>query len=318
MDWYADLSRAEEVRELREELRRYLARHAEPDSDIGGALLVFTELLTNTFLHTGGPAWISVDWASETPRLTIRDLGPGFSFPELRDHDPLTEGGHGLRIASHIADKLRVAHRHAEGSVVSTELPVRRSTVTPQEPTAPTGSRPGSLPAPEEASADGLIGRESFLRALVVQLAQNLELEHGPAVAETAITRVGTDVGGRIEDEYRKARGIVDELTPEQMADLFVRLKGAIDGDFYVIEANEERIVLGNRRCPFGDVVRRAPALCQMTSSVFGGIASRNRGRSAVQLEERIAVGDPGCRVVVWLRGAPEHTIRFAHHYRER
>jgi hypothetical protein len=73
-----------------------------------------------------------------------------------------------------------------------------------------------------------------------------------------------------MEDEYRRARGILDTLAPEQIADLYVRLTAAIGGDFYVIEADEEKIVLGNRACPFGEVVRRAPGLCRMTSSVFG------------------------------------------------
>jgi hypothetical protein len=39
-----------------------------------------------------------------------------------------------------------------------------------------------------------------------------------------------------------------------------------------------------------------------MTSSVFGGIAARSAQREAtVRLEERIAVGDPRCRVVIAL-----------------
>jgi hypothetical protein len=58
-----------------------------------------------------------------------------------------------------------------------------------------------------------------------------------------------------MEEGYRAARCVTGRLSPEQMADLFVRLKGAMDGDFYVIDADERRIVLGNRRCPFGDDV---------------------------------------------------------------
>ena len=94
-------------------------------------------------------------------------------------------------------------------------------------------------------------------------------------------------------------------LSHGQIADVYVRLKAAIEGDFYIVEANERRIVLGNRACPFGEVVRRVPGLCRMTSSVFGGIAARNASGSTVVLEERIALGDPECRVVVWLT-APE------------
>jgi predicted ArsR family transcriptional regulator len=96
-----------------------------------------------------------------------------------------------------------------------------------------------------------------------------------------------------------------------------VRLKHAIDGGFSVVEATPERVVLENTRCPFGDAVLRSPALCRMTSSVFGGIAARNAGSDvAVLLEERIAVGDPGCRVVVSLTPPPQEAAAFAHHYR--
>ena len=65
------------------------------------------------------------------------------------------------------------------------------------------------------------------------------------------------------------------------------------------------------------DSVLRAPALCRMTSSVFGGIAARNTPNAvAVLLEERIAVGDPGCRVVVSLVPPADDAAAFAHHYR--
>jgi hypothetical protein len=44
-----------------------------------------------------------------------------------------------------------------------------------------------------------------------------------------------------------------------------------------------------------------------MTSSVFGGIAARNHGHAVVLLDERIAVGDPECRITVLL-GAGDRT----------
>jgi hypothetical protein len=130
------------------------------------------------------------------------------------------------------------------------------------------------------------------------------------------VAQVGTNVGFRMEEAYRAAEKITGRLTPKDMADLYVRLKAAIDGDFYVIDADERRIVLGNRRCPFGEVVRRQPGLCRMTSSVFGGIAARNRAAAAVVLEERIALGDPECRVVVWLDGSASPRPQGAHFYR--
>ena len=66
----------------------------------------------------------------------------------------------------------------------------------------------------------------------------------------------------------------------------------------------------------YGDVVKQAPTLCRMTSSVFGGIAARNNdGPVTVVLEERIAVGDPGCRVVVHLQPDPDAPDTFGHRY---
>lgn len=106
-------------------------------------------------------------------------------------------------------------------------------------------------------------------------------------------------------------------MSPEQLGDCYVRLKHAIDGGFRVVEHDERQIVLVNDRCPFGEAVMRAPALCRMTSSVFGGIAARNSEEPvAVLLEERIAVGDPGCRVVVALEGSADVDRNAAHVYR--
>ena len=71
--------------------------------------------------------------------------------------------------------------------------------------------------------------------------------------------------------------------------------------------------MLGNTQCPFGEFVRRATSLCRMTSSVFGGIAASSTGRpAAVDLQERIAVGDHGCRVVIDLMATSDSV---GHHY---
>ena len=95
-----------------------------------------------------------------------------------------------------------------------------------------------------------------------------------------------------------------------------MRLKHAIDGHFRVVEANTERIVLENTRCPFGDTVIRAPALCRMTSSVFGGIAASNSPSGAsVLLEERIAKAILDAALVVHLGPAPAEVEPFVHHY---
>jgi anti-sigma regulatory factor (Ser/Thr protein kinase)/predicted ArsR family transcriptional regulator len=312
VDVYFDATDVTAVSDLRVQLSAYFARHAAPDSDLEAADLAVGELLANAVRHAPGPAWIHVDWSAGRPRLEVHDLGPGFELrPSLPD-DPFASGGRGLFIVSHVTDDLAAAAKRAGGSKVSAVMPVERRVERSHDPPR---RRRDALPAPGEASADGTFGRESFLRALVVQLAETVESQSGPDAAEAAVAQVGADVGGRMEDEYRRARDIVDRLEPEQIADLYVRLKAAIGGDFYVIAADDEKIVLGNRACPFGEVVKRAPGLCRMTSSVFGGIAARNTGGASVVLEERIAVGDPECRVVVWLRGDKRGRWETAHEY---
>ena len=48
------------------------------------------------------------------------------------------------------------------------------------------------------------------------------------------------------------------------------------------------------------------PALCMMTSNVFGSISADNLGYSKVVIEQAIARGDTGCRVVAYLKPTPE------------
>lgn len=327
MDWYLDGDDPQGVSLLRREVMAYLRRHGQPESDFDAAELLFAEAVGNAVRHAGGPAWVSVTWQALQPLLEVHDLGDGFD-PELvriasrhplgpapvrSSLDTLPESGRGLFLITHLAPGMEAEAKAGGGMLVSVTLPVSKAPATSHDPPR---SRTGVLPSLSEAQGQGGFGRESFLRALVVQLAQAVEMLHGPAAAEAAVAQVAIDVGGQMEEEFRRAKAVVGRMTPEQLGECYVRLKHAIDGDFYVIEATEERIVLGNRRCPFGEVVQKAPALCRMTSGVFGGIAARNTDRGAsVLLEERIAVGDPGCRVVVYLDGTAGPDRPGAHGY---
>ena len=311
MDWYLDGRDTAAAVALRGEIGAYLRRHGDPDSDMASAEIAVSELLSNLPRHAPGPAWASLTWSGEAPVLEVRDLGPGFTL-DVGEVPPVDQtGGRGLFIASMLVQSLQTAARRSGGTVIRAVLDVRRPESPSYDPEPSVGSR---LPDLDETLPDGAFGKESFLRALVVQLAQALERNGGPALAEACVAQVGIDVGAQMEAEYRIAAAVVDRLDPSQLADCFVRLKHAIDGEFFVIEATEDRIVLGARTCPFGDVVQRAPALCRMTSAVFGGIAANSHGEASVTLEERIAVGDPQCRVVVQL--GPSDSPDAAHHYR--
>ena len=109
----------------------------------------------------------------------------------------------------------------------------------------------------------------------------------------------------------------VDRLSASQVAEVLVDLKRRIQGDFFVIEETPDRIVLGNRACPFGELVRDRPSLCMMTSNVFGYIAAQNLGYARVELNNTIAMGHPGCKVVVYLRPVAESGIGVREYFRD-
>jgi hypothetical protein len=154
-------------------------------------------------------------------------------------------------------------------------------------------------------SLDLPLERDLFLRTLVRELSGTLQDVVGLEEASGFISVVGQRIGDHINQSYTAALA-VERLTRPQVAAVLVDLKRRIRGDFYIIEESDEKIVLGNRACPFGDKVRDRPALCMMTSNVFGAIAAENLGYGKVALEQTIAQGHPGCRVVVYLKATPE------------
>lgn len=163
-------------------------------------------------------------------------------------------------------------------------------------------------------AADIPLDRDVFLRSLLRELAGTLQDVIGLEEASGFISIVGQRIGDEINESYRKALN-VDHLSRGQVAQVMVDLKRRINGNFYVIEETDEKIVLGNNRCPFGDKVIGRPALCMMTSNVFGTIAAENLGYGRIVLEQTIAEGAPGCRVTVYLKPVADTEIAEGREY---
>lgn len=149
------------------------------------------------------------------------------------------------------------------------------------------------------------LDRDVFTRDLIRELAGTLEDVIGLEDASGFISVVGQLIGEKINTGYRNALAL-QKLDREQVGDVLVDLKRRIQGDFFILEESDEKIVFGNRRCPFGDKVLDRPSMCMMTSNVFGHIAAENLGYAKVSLDETIAQGAPGCRVVVYLQNTAE------------
>ena len=163
-----------------------------------------------------------------------------------------------------------------------------------------------ALPVPLE--------RDVFLRTLIRELAGTLQDVVGLDEAAGFISVVGQRIGDQINQEYKRALE-VQKLDRHQVAQVLVDLKRRIQGTFYVIEESEEKIVLGNNNCPFAEKVIGRPAMCMMTSNVFGVIAAENLGQAKVVLNQTIAQGAPGCVVTVYLRPTEESEAAMGREY---
>lgn len=139
------------------------------------------------------------------------------------------------------------------------------------------------------------------MRSLALTMTHALEEVVGLEEASGFISFVAQSLGQDIHDLYCEQLG-ADRVPRSCLGDVLVDLKQRIGGDFHIAEESDDRIVLGNRHCPFGSGVRGRHSLCLLTSNVFGVIASESTGYARVELEETLAADDMECRIVVHLR----------------
>ena len=150
-------------------------------------------------------------------------------------------------------------------------------------------------------AVDVSLESDIFLRNLFRELSGALQKVVGTEEASEYISQVAKSMGREIDRKYKSALQVYN-LSPKQIAEVLVDFKNRIQGDFFILEESDEKIVFGNRVCPFGEKVLNNPSMCMMTSNVFGSIAAENLGYAKVELQETIAKGDSGCRVVIHLR----------------
>ncbi|MBB5760656.1 methanogen output domain 1-containing protein [Methylorubrum rhodesianum] len=140
--------------------------------------------------------------------------------------------------------------------------------------------------------------REIFMDLVVTTMGSLFEDTVGSGEAGGFISLVGLAVGEKIQEEYLQASG-ASHLDRRGMIDALLDMKRRIGSDFYVVEETEQRIVLGNRRCPFGELAKKCPSLCMLTANVCGHLAAESQGYARVDLPETIAAGASECRIVI-------------------
>lgn len=147
--------------------------------------------------------------------------------------------------------------------------------------------------------------KSDFFNEVIRELSGSLQDIVGLAEAEGFITLVASRIAQRINNDYKSALKL-EHIPKDVLADVLVDLKRRIEGQFFVEYEDDKVIILRNKRCPFGDKVIDRPALCMMTTNVFGRIAADSAGYARVDIDKAIARGDSECRVIVHLAPAEE------------
>lgn len=153
--------------------------------------------------------------------------------------------------------------------------------------------------------ADKLFSRLNPIAFLQTFVSQSMDISESLGCTKCNnrkdyIEQLGLSAGDCFETAYREEFKYLDPLDHDLYADVIVQLKNKIGGNFSRASSEPGMVRVVNTRCPFGEAVKQAPELCQMTSSVFGGIAARNFGYAKVILDKRIAVGDGMCEVRIY------------------
>jgi predicted ArsR family transcriptional regulator len=164
-------------------------------------------------------------------------------------------------------------------------------------------SRLGSIHNMDELNIP--LDRDVFLRNLILELAGTLEEILGINEVSCFMSVVGQTLGDQIDRDYKQALA-VSNLTREQITGVLVDLNRRIRSNFYIIEEDENKIVLASRACPFDNGTACHPSVCTVTSNILGVIVAENLGYAKVELQETNAKGQPGCRITVYLNPTSE------------
>lgn len=155
--------------------------------------------------------------------------------------------------------------------------------------------------SPNIGSLDIDFDRHGLFNTLVASMAELLETIAGVEDACAYVSSIAARLESDIEKQYKTALH-VHTLNRAQLIDVLIDLKNRAGGGFSVIEQDEDRVVFGNRTCPLGSAASNHPSLCMLTSNIFGRMAANTVGYAAVDLEQTIATGAAGCRVVLHLK----------------
>lgn len=153
---------------------------------------------------------------------------------------------------------------------------------------------------PSSPLAQRVLSQDIFLKLVLQHLVSTLQNIVGLAEAEGLMTQVSQHLGEIVQTHYLQ-HADTQKLSKQQVLDALIDFEHRVGGDFYLLTEREHTWVLGNRCCPFGDMIHQLPTLCMVTSNIFGVMTAENLGYANVRIDESFAQGHQGCRVTIRL-----------------
>jgi PAS domain S-box-containing protein len=127
MHWSFDAREARASHDVRGVYVQYLSELAEAGADVGGAELVFGELVSNVVRHAPGPIEIELEWTASRPVLHVLDRGSGFPRTNALPTDIMSESGRGLYLVDLLTEEFTVTTLPGYGTHARAVLPIRRA-----------------------------------------------------------------------------------------------------------------------------------------------------------------------------------------------
>ena len=125
LSWEVDVREASAVTEARHRFVDSLRCVAEPEADLVGPAIAFTELLANVHRHTPGRARISMrSCAGGSVTLTVADRGPSFTPPREVPDDVFRTDQRGLVIVERLVGPISVDRSPFGWNIVTVTLPL--------------------------------------------------------------------------------------------------------------------------------------------------------------------------------------------------
>ena len=209
-----------------------------------------------------GNLWLTLDWDDTHALIRLRHLPDGPL--------PGEPAGPGLTRVHELAARMYADHGADDG--VTMDLNVARP---PERDIDPPPVDPATMDPDRPIELIGLIASE---------IGSGRSLEEATARAGATLAE-------------RTARTAPLDRSADSVADAIIAAENDLGAEFEKVMVRKDRIVLRNRRCPFGPAA--SPAMCRFTSALAGGIGARAAGRAEVAVTESLASGDHQCHLTV-------------------